>query len=111
MYTVQFKYEQKDRAPCLLKNVESGQSILELALLNNIQLQHDCGGICACTTCHLYIEEGMEFIDERSRREQAFIERAHNPRPNSRLGCQSLLLNGRGKISVLLPEQTTAGSK
>jgi 2Fe-2S ferredoxin len=111
MYTVQFKSEKKDRVACMLKNVEAGQSLLELALFNNIPLQHDCGGICACTTCHLYIEEGMEFIDDQSRREAAFVERAHNPRPNSRLACQSLLLNGHGQISLLLPEQTTAGSK
>jgi len=89
----------------MLKNVEPGQSILELALLNNIPLQHDCGGICACTSCHLYVEEGMEFIDDQSRREQAFIERALNPRSNSRLGCQSILLNGYGQITVLLPEK------
>jgi len=109
MYTVQFKYEHNDKATLVLNDVEEGQSILELALDNGISLQHDCGGICACTTCHLYIEEGMQFIEDRSRREQAFIEKAYQPRVNSRLACQSLLLQGHGHISVLLPDQSISG--
>lgn len=106
MYTIKFNFEQKDLAPVVLSNVESGQSILEIALKNDIELHHNCGGVCACTTCHLYVEKGMEYIDELSDREEDFIDRAINPRLNSRLGCQSLLLDGSGEIEVTLPDQT-----
>ena len=106
MYTIKFNFEQKELEPVVLTNIESGQSILEIALKNEIELHHNCGGVCACTTCHLYVEKGMEYIDELSDREEDFIDRAMNPRLNSRLGCQSLLLDGSGEIEVTLPDQT-----
>ncbi|HLG41385.1 MAG TPA: 2Fe-2S iron-sulfur cluster-binding protein [Chitinophagaceae bacterium] len=106
MYTVKFNFEQKDMEPVTLTNVEPGQSLLELALKNDIELHHNCGGVCACTTCHLYIENGMGYIDEITDREEDFIDRAVNPKLNSRLGCQSLLLDDDGEIEVTLPDQT-----
>jgi len=106
MYTIKFNFGQKDLEPVVLSNIESGQSILEIALKNDIELHHNCGGVCACTTCHLYVEKGMEYIDELTDREEDFIDRAMNPRLNSRLGCQSLLLDGSGEIEVTLPDQT-----
>src|SRR5688572_32797226 len=106
MYTVRFNFEQKGLEPVILTEVEPGQSLLELALRNDIDLHHNCGGVCACTTCHLYIEKGMDYIDEISDREEDFIDRAVNPRLNSRLGCQSLLLEGDGEIEVILPDQS-----
>lgn len=106
MYTIKINFEQKDLAPVTLENMEAGQTLLEIALKNDIELHHNCGGVCACTTCHLYIEKGMEHIDELTDREEDFIDRAVNPRLNSRLGCQSLLLDGSGEIEITLPDQT-----
>ncbi len=106
MYKVKFNFEQKGLEPVVFENVEAGQSLLELALKNDIELHHNCGGVCACTTCHLYVEKGMEYIDELSDREEDFIDRAVSPKLNSRLGCQSLLLDGNGEIEVTLPDQT-----
>ena len=74
MYTIKFNFEQKDLEPVVLSNIESGQSLLEIVLKNDIELHHNCGGVCACTTCHLYVEKGMEYIDELSDREEDFIE-------------------------------------
>jgi 2Fe-2S ferredoxin len=106
MYTIKFNFEQKGLETVVLPQIEEGQTLLEIALKNNIELHHNCGGVCACTTCHLYIDKGMEFIDELTDREEDFIDRAVNPRLNSRLGCQSLLLKGSGEIEVTLPDQT-----
>ena len=106
MYKVRINFQQKGLEPVILENVEPGQTILELALKNDIDLHHNCGGVCACTTCHLYIDKGMEFIDELDDKEEDFIDRAVNPRLNSRLGCQSLLLEGEGEVVVTLPDQT-----
>jgi 2Fe-2S ferredoxin len=106
MYTIKLNFEQKGLEPVILTNVEEGQTLLEIALKNNIELHHNCGGVCACTTCHLYVDKGMEFIDEITDREEDFIDRAVNPKLNSRLGCQSLLLDGNGEIEVTIPDQT-----
>ncbi len=106
MYSVTFKFEQRGLAPVTIDNVEPDQSILEVALTNDIELHHNCGGVCACSTCHLYVEKGEEFVEELSDKEEDFIDRAINPRLNSRLGCQCILQEGGGEIEVTLPDQT-----
>ena len=106
MYNITFKFEQKGLAPVTINNVEAEQSILEVALMNDIELHHNCGGVCACSTCHLYVEEGADFLEELSDKEEDFIDRAINPRLNSRLGCQCVLHEENGNIVVSLPDQT-----
>lgn len=107
MYTVTFKFEQKGLSPVTLTNIEGDQSLLEIALKNDIELHHNCGGVCACSTCHLYLEQGEELVEELSDKEEDFIDRAVNPRLNSRLGCQCVLQPGRnGSIVATLPDQT-----
>ena len=106
MYKITFRFEQKGLEPVTLDNIESGQSILEVALKNDIELHHNCGGVCACSTCHLYIDKGESLVEELSDKEEDFIDRAVNPRLNSRLGCQCLLNEGGGVIEVTLPDQT-----
>jgi 2Fe-2S ferredoxin len=106
MYNVTFKFEQKGVEQVTIENVESGQSILEVALKNDIELHHNCGGVCACSTCHVYVETGEQHIEELSDKEEDFIDRAVNPRLNSRLGCQCILHDGDGQIIVRLPDQT-----
>ncbi len=106
MYNITFKFEQKGLEPISISNVEADQSILEVALKNDIDLHHNCGGVCACSTCHLYVEKGEGSLEELSDREEDFIDRAINPKLNSRLGCQCVLLEGSGDIIVTLPDQT-----
>lgn len=106
MYNITFKFEQKGLEPVTLSGIEPDQSILEVALKNDIELHHNCGGVCACSTCHLYVEAGEQYIEELTDKEEDFIDRAVNPRLNSRLGCQCMLLEGAGDITVTLPDQT-----
>jgi ferredoxin, 2Fe-2S len=106
MYSITFKFEEKGKDPLTLVEIEPGQSILEVALKNDIDLHHNCGGVCACSTCHIYVEQGDEYLEELNDREEDFIDRAVNPRINSRLGCQCVLLDGGGELSVTLPDQT-----
>ncbi len=106
MYTVNITFEEKGVAPVTLNNIDYGVSLLEVLLDNDIELHHNCGAVCACSTCHLYIQSGEEFIKELSDKEENFIDRAVNPRIESRLGCQCLLLKGEGTIDILLPDQT-----
>lgn len=106
MYTIKINFEQKGKAPVTLSNIEAGDAILEVVLKNDIELHHNCGGVCACTTCHIYVNKGMEHLEEITDKEEDFIDRAANPRLNSRLGCQSLLLDGGGEVQVTIPDQT-----
>ena len=106
MYTITYKFQQKGLEPITLTDIEDGQSLLEVALKNDIELHHNCGGVCACSTCHLYIEQGEDLVEELSDKEEDFIDRAVNPRLNSRLGCQCVLQEGGGNIIVTLPDQT-----
>jgi ferredoxin, 2Fe-2S len=106
MYNITFKFEQKGLEPITLTNIEGNQSILEVALKNDINLHHNCGGVCACSTCHLYIDKGETLVEELSDKEEDFIDRAVNPRLSSRLGCQCTLIGTGGDIEVTLPDQT-----
>ena len=106
MYSIRFNFEQKGIEPVTINEVEPGQSILEVALKNNIDLHHNCGGVCACSTCHLYIEKGNDLVEELSDKEEDFIDRAISPKLISRLGCQCILISDGGNIEVTLPDQT-----
>ena len=106
MYTIKFNFEEKGLEPVTFTDVEPGQSLLEVALKNDIELHHNCGGVCACSTCHLYVNKGEDSLEELSDKEEDFIDRAVNPRLSSRLGCQCLLLDGDGEVEVTLPDQT-----
>ncbi len=107
MYRIHFKFEQKGKAPQTIENVDGdGQSILEVAEANGIELHHNCGMVCACSTCHLYVESGDDLLPEISDKEEDFIDRARNPRINSRLGCQCILEGDGGEITVTLPDQS-----
>ncbi len=106
MYNVTYKFEQKGLEPVTIENVEPDQSILEIALKNDIDLHHNCGGVCACSTCHVYVDRGEDHLPELTDREEDFIDRAINPKLISRLGCQCILEEGDGDIFVTLPDQT-----
>lgn len=106
MYTIHIDFEQRGVAPVTFTNIEADQSLLEVCLDNGIELHHNCGAVCACSTCHLYIKSGSEFLAELSDREEDFIDRAVNPRINSRLGCQCILQNGSGDVHITLPDQS-----
>src|SRR5688572_13292509 len=106
MFTIKINFEQAGLSPVTLEGVEGGQSLLEVLLKNDIELHHNCGGVCACSTCHLYVEKGEDHLEELSDREEDFIDRAVNPRINSRLGCQCLLIDDEGEVEVKLPDQT-----
>jgi 2Fe-2S ferredoxin len=105
MAKVSFKFEQEDLKPVIVEDAEAGLSILDIAEDHDIHLNHNCGGVCACSTCHVYIERGDDMLEEISDREEDFIDRAINPRLESRLGCQSIILEEDADIEVTIPDQ------
>ncbi len=106
MYTLKVNFEQQGLQPVTLENIAPGNSILEMLLTHDIELHHNCGGVCACSTCHIYINTGEDLVEEISDKEEDFIDRAVNPRLNSRLGCQCIILGEEGEIEITLPDQT-----
>lgn len=106
MYTIEIDFEQKGLEKIVLNNISPDQSLLEVCLDNGIELHHNCGAVCACSTCHLYVNTGSEHLEELGDREEDFIDRAVNPRINSRLGCQCVLQPGSGVVNITLPDQT-----
>ena len=69
--------------------VPAGTSILEAADAADVDLPSNCGGVCACTTCHVWIEQGLESLSEIEDREDDKLNEAEGLSPRSRLGCQA----------------------
>jgi 2Fe-2S ferredoxin len=105
MATVHFQFEDKEIEPKTVTGSFEGQSILELTEEYDVHLNHNCGGVCACSTCHIYVEKGDDSIEEVSDKEEHFIDRAINPRLESRLACQCIILDEEAEITVTIPNQ------
>ena len=106
MAVVKFTFEDKDLEPIIVTNAEQGFSVLEIAEDNEVHLNHNCGGVCACSTCHVYVLKGEDSFDEITDREEDFIDRAINPRLESRLGCQCIILEEESEIEIEIPDQS-----
>jgi 2Fe-2S ferredoxin len=106
MYTIRIHFEEKGLEAVTLEQVTPDQSLLEVCLDNGINLHHNCGAVCACSTCHVYVNKGEQYLEPLSDKEEDFIDRAVNPRINSRLGCQCILQAGNGDIDITLPDQS-----
>jgi 2Fe-2S ferredoxin len=105
MATVIFTFEDAEIPSITVSNAEAGYSVLEIAEENDVHLNHNCGGVCACSTCHVYVERGEDFLEEISDKEEDFIDRAINPRLESRLGCQCVILEDEAVIEIQIPDQ------
>lgn len=90
--------------PNTLPYGETGQpgSVLDVALANNIDMQHVCGGNIACSTCHVHVQKGLETCTPATPEELEMLETAEDRRPESRLGCQCVP-NGSQDITVHIP--------
>ena len=106
MATIKFTFEDKTIAPVTVENVMADTSILEAAEENDVHLNHNCGGVCACSTCHVYILAGEDYLEEIAEKEEDFVDRAINPRLESRLGCQCIILEDDAVVEVEIPDQS-----
>jgi ferredoxin len=75
--------------------VPVGTTILQAAEHVGAHLGSACGGVCACSTCHVYVKEGLEDLSPLELKEEDQLDDAFDVRPSSRLGCQSCLLKDR----------------
>lgn len=81
---------------------EEGESVLEIALKHDIPLEHNCGGNCACTTCHVIVRDGMDNLSEIEESEEDMLDKAKGLTLTSRLGCQAHVY---GDVVVEIPKK------
>ena len=71
--------------------VPEGTSILDAAEKCGATVGHACGGVCACSTCHVWVRKGLESLSEQEDAEADRLDQAFDVRAYSRLSCQSLV--------------------
>jgi len=81
-------------------------SLLDIALGHKIDIGHNCGGNCACTTCHIVVKEGMENLSLMEDDEEERLDMAEDLTMQSRLGCQAVV---KGDVVVEIRIQTAYG--
>jgi 2Fe-2S ferredoxin len=72
--------------------VPVGTSILEASNKAHAQVGSACGGVCACSTCHVYVKQGLSDLSPAQDREEDIMDKAFDVKATSRLGCQSKIL-------------------
>lgn len=107
MATITFQFEDKKIPTKTVTGDFKDMSILEVTEEADVHLNHNCGGVCACSTCHIYVEKGDDQLEELSDKEEDFIDRATNPRLESRLACQCVILDESAQIVVTIPDQSS----
>lgn len=82
--------------------VNEGTTILDAALDNNVQIDHNCGGNCACSTCHVFIEQGFNELEPMTEDEEDMLDEAENLSDTSRLACQ---VKVKSNLVVRIPDK------
>lgn len=87
--------------------VANGQTLMQGAINHMVPgIEGDCGGLCACATCHVYIpEEWQKYCGEPEELEQNILDFAFDVQDNSRLCCQIEVTEELDGIRVLMPER------
>jgi ferredoxin len=81
-----------------------GESLLEIAQENDIELEGACNGACACATCHCIVDEdSYEILSKPSELEEELLDFAYGVTPTSRLGCQVRVTEKLDGIKVKIP--------
>src|ERR1700753_783720 len=86
-------------------DVPVGHSILQAARQVHAPEGDACGGVCACSTCHVYVDQGADLLSEANEDEEDILDKAFDVRMNSRLGCQAKL-EGDGLVVVRISKES-----
>ena len=85
--------------------VPVGTSLLQAAQKLDAPEGYACGGVCACSTCHVYVAKGWELLSEQEEEEEDILDKAFDVRATSRLGCQSVIEKD-GEIEVEITRES-----
>ena len=85
---------------------KNGETVMEVAVKNAVPgIDADCGGACACATCHVYVDEAfLGKVGSPEAMEQSMLDFAENVKSNSRLCCQIQVSDELDGLSVTTPE-------
>ena len=85
---------------------KNGESVMEAAIKNSIPgIDADCGGACACATCHVYVDQSfMDKVGEQQEMEKSMLDFAENVQETSRLSCQITVSDELDGLRVTTPE-------
>ncbi len=81
---------------------KTGVSICDSLLDNDIDIDHACDKVCACTTCHVIVREGYNSLNAAEEKEEDLLDKAWGLEPNSRLSCQAIV--GTTDLVVEIPK-------
>src|SRR3989442_2480287 len=85
--------------------VPVGTSVLKAAQTLEAPEGYACGGVCACSTCHVYVTKGAELLSEMEDEENDILDKAFDVKSTSRLGCQSKI-EKEGTIEVEITRES-----
>src|ERR1700739_1727648 len=87
-------------------DVQPGMTVMEGAVKNNVPgIDADCGGACACATCHVYVDPAwLGEVGARTAMEASMLEVAEGGESNSRLACQIRIVDALDGLVVTLPQ-------
>lgn len=85
---------------------KNGETVMEVAIKNGVPgIDADCGGACACATCHVYVDAAFaDKVGEKAAMEQSMLDFAENVQENSRLSCQIKVSDALDGLRVTTPE-------
>jgi 2Fe-2S ferredoxin len=88
-------------------DAENGSTVMENAIRNGVPgIEAECGGACACATCHVYVDEGFtDVVGSPEPMEEDMLDFAYDVRPNSRLSCQIKVRDELDGLTVTVPER------
>ncbi|MEQ8307307.1 MAG: 2Fe-2S iron-sulfur cluster-binding protein [Hoeflea sp.] len=88
-------------------DAENGSTVMENAIRNSVPgIEAECGGACACATCHVYVDEAwVEKVGSPEPMEEDMLDFAFDVRPNSRLSCQVKVRDELDGLVVHVPER------
>ncbi len=84
-------------------NIGLEGSILDIADAAGVEINHSCGGVCACSTCHVHVQQGGSSCSPATEDEEDMLDEAPDVGPDSRLACQCVP-NGTQNLVVLVPK-------
>ena len=100
MARITFRNPQGRGSLPLVVECAAGTSILDAAEECGARVGHACGGNLACSTCHVYVEKGLDSLDEVADKENDIMDKAFDVRPESRLGCQAHIADEDLEIEI-----------
>jgi len=84
-------------------NIGLEGSILDIAEGAGVEINHSCGGVCACSTCHVHVQKGLKSCSKATEDEEDELDKAPGVDPDSRLSCQTVP-DGSSDLIVLIPK-------